>query len=395
MPIIDSIAVKLDKVRSRLQCVGTESIPVESVRGRILATDITAFRDSPSCDVSAMDGYALRLIDLRQRTLSISGIAKAGMPPLTLAPGTAVQIFTGAAVPIGAECIIQREMCRESPESVSEITNADEVQSGQHIRRRGENAMQSDRILGAGVEVAGQHIAGLATFADSLEVEVFRKVKVAIINTGDELVPYGQPIQEWQIRDSNGPLLESILSRFDWCEVTRTKVSDDLDSITNSIRSAQASADVVLLTGGVSMGDTDYVPQAIEGADNEIVFHRIPIRPGRPLLAATSPRGQLILGLPGNPISVAVTFRRFGLELIRYVAGCKSPTVTPKVQVHSGDQKQIDLVWFRLVTIQSDGTAIVLPSQGSGDLAALAQSDGFVEVPPNAPSSGLRSYYAW
>jgi molybdopterin molybdotransferase len=143
------------------------------------------------------------------------------------------------------------------------------------------------------------------------------------------------------------------------------------------------------------MGDTDYVPEAIKSAGCQVVFHRIPIRPGRPMLGAVGPRGQLVLGLPGNPLSVAVTFRRFGWELLRSVAGLTQPEHPPVLQLDCDDTKTLDLIWFRLVCLKPDGRLSLVPSHGSGDIASLIQSDGFVEIPVNAPSAGCRPFYAW
>jgi molybdopterin molybdotransferase len=144
------------------------------------------------------------------------------------------------------------------------------------------------------------------------------------------------------------------------------------------------------------MGDTDHVPKAIVDCGGRIVFHRIPIRPGKPLLGAVGPEGQLVMGLPGNPVSVAVTFRRYALEALRHVAGVQS-SVHPahSVPVSCNDKKTLDLLWFRIVKLDANGTAVILPNQGSGDIASLGNSDGFVEIPPGVEASGRFPFYAW
>jgi molybdopterin biosynthesis enzyme len=155
------------------------------------------------------------------------------------------------------------------------------------------------------------------------------------------------------------------------------------------------TADALLITGGVSMGDTDHVPQSIRDAGGRIAFHRIPIRPGKPMLGAIGPRGQLILGLPGNPVSVAVTFRRYGFPLLQWLAGVDREPWVPTVEIENPDGKTLDLVWFRLVRRTGDGVVALLTNRGSGDIAALGMSDGFVEIPPGANSQGLRRYFDW
>jgi molybdopterin molybdotransferase len=220
-------------------------------------------------------------------------------------------------------------------------------------------------------------------------------VTVSIINTGDELIEAGEPVQPWQIRDSNGPLLHTMLAANSWITVRRIQAKDDAEEIKNRIAEALNQSDAILLTGGVSMGDTDHVPGAIQATLSEIVFHKLPIRPGKPILGAVGPRGQLIMGLPGNPVSVAVTFRRFAYPLLCHVSGQSGLKFSFSAQVHSSDEKTLDLVWFRLVTFKEPGIAEILSNQGSGDLAALGRSHGFVEIPSGATSNGSFQFYDW
>jgi molybdopterin molybdotransferase len=233
------------------------------------------------------------------------------------------------------------------------------------------------------------------TFFNENTIEVFKKVRVHIINTGDELIEFGQSIEPWQIRDSNGPFLESILANQSWLQTQRSKVCDQREETERAIRNSLDQCDVLLLTGGVSMGDTDFVPDSIRATGGQVVFHRIPIRPGRPLLGAYGPNGQLILGLPGNPLSVAVTFRRYALDLIRHLGGFAKPSQAPLMPLESNDVKTTNLTWFRLVSLNDDGHLSLLTSQGSGDIASLIHSDGFVEIPPNSQATGMRRFYAW
>jgi molybdopterin molybdotransferase len=177
--------------------------------------------------------------------------------------------------------------------------------------------------------------------------------------------------------------------------VQRRKVPDSLESIEEQLRIAVADSDAVLLTGGVSMGETDYVPRAVQNVGGRIVFHRIPIRPGKPLMGASTSSGKLIMGLPGNPLSVAVTWRRYALPLLLHMAGISLESSPTTVETVCDDTKNIDLTWFRLVTINSDGKAHIIPSQGSGDIVSLSRSHGFVEIPPGEMGQGFRSYYPW
>lgn len=396
LPVIDSIRSKFDALRQRLQGVSTETIEADRSAGRVLAESVVSYRDSPALDVSAMDGYAVRLTDVPQGTLPVCGIACAGAPPIQCLSGQAVRIFTGGVVPSGADCVIPREHCQEDPDCVRVAVSIDSLRIGQNIRFRGENASKGTLFLEAGTLIDGPAISSLVSLSDADPIRVYRPLRVAILNTGDELVEPGRSVRDWQIRDSNGPLLSAMLSEHAWIQSVRSKVPDEPMQTRRALSDALRDSDAVILTGGVSMGDTDYVPQSILDCGGEVVFHRIPIRPGKPLLGGLGAQGQLILGLPGNPVSVAVTFRRYGLELLRHISGFRvSDEHALSVPVACTDKKRLDLVWFRLVQRQPSGGVSILANQGSGDLISLSKSDGFVEIPPGAESQGTFPFYAW
>ena len=198
-----------------------------------------------------------------------------------------------------------------------------------------------------------------------------------------------------KLRVANSGATCKKLAANSWITVRRIQAKDDAEEIKNRIAEALNQSDAILLTGGVSMGDTDHVPGAIQATLSEIVFHKLPIRPGKPILGAVGPRGQLIMGLPGNPVSVAVTFRRFAYPLLCHVSGQSGLKFSFSAQVQSSDEKTLDLVWFRLVTFKEPGIAEILSNQGSGDLAALGRSHGFVEIPSGATSNGSFQFYDW
>ncbi|MFO0011172.1 MAG: molybdopterin molybdotransferase MoeA [Planctomycetota bacterium] len=395
LPLIDSIQAKIDAVRQRLHRVPSERIDIGLCAGRILAEPIEAFRDSPAVDVSAMDGYAARLCDVPRGPLPVVGVASAGAIPLECPEHTAVRIFTGGAVPRGADLVIPREQCIESPDRVQINVPAESLRIGQNIRYRGENASKGTLVLEPGRLLDGPALSSLVSLSEARPIQVHRAVRVAILNTGDELVEPGDSIEDWQIRDSNGPLLSALLSSHRWIHSRRSKVPDDPEQTRHALSQAFADSDAVILTGGVSMGDTDHVPKAIVDCGGEVIFHRVAIRPGKPLLGGVGPQGQLVMGLPGNPVSVAVTYRRYAWDLLRYIAGFRKAEVVTRVPVASSDNKRLDLLWFRLVALDAAGTATILPSQGSGDLVSLARSDGFVEIPPSAESKGSVPFFPW
>ena len=407
--ILDELQTKHLLLGARLRVVEPERIEVSQATGRILARPILNFRDSPALDISAMDGYAFRYAELENRLLrpdsdqaqaggdcfGVTGVAAAGARRLVLSPDTAIRIFTGGVVPQGADVVIPRERCREESDRVWVTIPLDQIPLGWNIRRQGENAKQDEVGLQAGCCIDGPRMSSIVSMNREAQIDVSRKVRVTIINTGDELMGMDSPIEPWQIRDSNGPLLESMLRACPWIEWNRVSARDDLSEIQTRLKEALDVSDAVLLTGGVSMGDTDHVPAAVRHCRAEVIFHRLAIRPGAPVLGAVGSEGQLIMGLPGNPVSVAVTFRRLGLELLDRMARRVSGRRKWKIQVAGSDSKTLGLVWYRLVQIQADGTALLLSNQGSGDIRSLGLSDGFIEVPPGSLSQGMFPFYDW
>lgn len=402
--VIDDVESKVMILGSRLRIVDKESVEISQATGRVLAQAIENFRDSPPLDVSAMDGYAFRWDDLTKLAsqenigklcLPVAGVATAGSEPLEIKSEVAMRVFTGGVVPLGAQVVIPRERCIEHPDSVAVNMPIQQIKLGWNIRRQGENARKGDIGLQPGCLIDGPRMSSIVSMNREPQVEVYRKLRVTIINTGDELMRVGEPIEPWQIRDSNGPLLESMLQSCPWVEWNRVCAKDDLHEIQQSLKLALDKSDAVIFTGGVSMGDTDHVPAVVRHSGAEVLFHRLAIRPGAPILGAASPTGQLLLGLPGNPVSVAVTFRRFGLQLLRRMAGFSKDAKRLLLNLENGDDKTLHLIWYRLVDLQADGTLRLVANQGSGDIRALGDSSGFIEIPPETASTGRFPYFDW
>ena len=396
LPQLDPISAAVTQLADRLQAVDTEPLPLSQLAGRVLAEPVMADRDSPPLDVSAMDGYAIRLADVGQTTFPIIAQATAGSPTTAISPLSAVQIFTGAPVPTGADCIVPREQTRESPDRVEITLPAEQLRRGLNVRYRGENARAGSQVLGAGTLLNSAAVAAVASVAGP-QLQVYRKVRVAIVNTGDELVTPGQPVADWQIHDSNGPTLATALARNEWIKLcARVRAADQLTTIGETLSNLLPAADAIIVTGGVSVGDTDHVPGAIANLGGEIIFHRLPIRPGKPVLGALLPEGKLIVGLPGNPVSVAVTSATIALPLLRKLAGLATLIVPrPRVLVANADDKQLKLHWHRLVELTAHGDVSYVDSRGSGDLISLAHSAGFVSLPPLASGPGPWPLTLW
>ncbi len=390
LPQIEWIDAAIDRAAQRFDCVPSELTKIQTALGRVLAQGILADRDSPALDVSAMDGYAMRLSDLSCSGVPVSGVACAGKPPIELPVGRAIQIFTGAAVPFGADCVIQREQTIESPGSVQLTVAPDSIRPGQNIRRRGENIKSGQLVLAEGTQLTTATAGALATFGPA-EILVRRKVRVSLLTSGDELIEPGGQVQPWQIRDSNSLTLQGWLSGLPWATIIgQQRFGDTLQSAIQAIKLAGRDCDAIILTGGVSAGDTDYIPKALMELGGEILFHRLPIRPGKPVLVGCW-EGKLVVGLPGNPVSAAVVSRVIAQPLLQRLGGVLPPPMT-QLSLSESDDKRLNLVWYRLIELNG-GHGRLIDSRGSGDLVSLSRSQGFIEQP--AGQSGLGPWRTW
>ena len=423
----------IDAVRAQVQVVATEIIPLAQCNGRVLAQAIHADRDSPALDVSAMDGFAVRMTDLivmagehglpmaaaekineaivgggatnvSEESASMSE-AMIGHAQIQMRAGHAVRIVTGAPIPIGANVVVRYEDVVMNNGVVRLMIEASAIKTGANIRRRGENAKCGDEIARADALIGAATIGAMASFGVA-QVVVRKRVRVALVTTGDELVGAQDQPQPWQVRDSNGPVLESLLGAHAWIEiVSRTHARDDADSLADTLARAMEIADAVILTGGVSMGHKDFVPQVAARLGARTIFHKLPQRPGRPMLAAVRPAigaiaPRLILGLPGNPVSVMVTARRLGLEMLGALAGISTPHFAAHTRgVANADNATLPMWWYRLVGESMNANGInelhLLSGKGSGDIAAAASSVGFIEVAPGELTLGAHKFYAW
>ena len=396
----------------RLLPVGVE-LGCEDLIGRVLAEPIYADRDSPAADVSAMDGYAVYPGQLTQTgeldviAECVPGAAPPNLTDLDNGNGGVIRIFTGAVIPQGCDRVIQREHTLESPTAgqwgtIQWTDQARTSQPGQNIRRQGENLREGETALTAGTLVRAPHIAALANFGVQ-NAMVHNLVRVAIITTGDELVDDASgPLPPWQIRNSNSLTLASLIDTCPYTVIpTLANGPDAPAKLQAIIEEAIATHDIVLLTGGVSMGDHDYVPTVLETIGAETIFHKLPLRPGRPILgafhqAADDAACTPILGLPGNPVSATMGAVRFAMPLIAKLAGITAwKPNPPTVTLTEIGNKTLPLHWMRAVRMTGPGEAELVIGKGSGDLVSLAQSDGFIEMPAGANDLGPWPFFAW
>lgn len=373
----------------------TESVSLEQAAGRVLAQDVAADRPSPAVDVSSMDGYAVRLADAVHGTLPIAAEVRIGHEPPPLPPGACVRIVTGGAVPAGTDAVVKREDVHELGWNIEvPATTLDRLRHGENIRRRGENLAAGALAVQRGTPLTPAVAAALATFGVT-HPTVYRPLSVHVVNTGDELVPPDETPTPWKLRDSNGPALTALLSRQAFLRVRTFRVRDDEGALRERVAQSLRECDAILLTGGVSMGHRDFVTGVLGDSGVRTLFHGVPQRPGKPVLAGLSEKGRPVLGLPGNPVSVMVTARRMALPVLRRCAGAERDAAAPMVRLTNPDGKTIPLWWHRLVRLSGSGDAELVDTHGSGDLVSAARADGFVEVPPNRDAAGEWPFFAW
>lgn len=392
----ESPARALESLLEAVRPVESERVRLARSPGRILAAPVLADRPSPPADVSAMDGFALRTSELNASVLPIAGEVRIGRAPPDLPRGACLRIVTGAGLPAGADAVIRIEDVTVTGDSITidaEIARA--CGPGRNIRRAGENADSGTPVVAPGTAITPAAAAALAAVGAG-HIEVHRALTLAILSTGDELVAGDGPISPYQIRDSNGPALISLFSGVPWIgELHHAHLPDDEPRLARAVSEALLRADAVILTGGVSAGHRDFVPSVVASQGARPVFHRLPQRPGMPILAAVTPDGRPVLGLPGNPVSVMVTARRLAWPAVARRAGLSRITPPPSVTVSNTDGAAIQLWWHRPVRLTGPGEAALVPSRGSGDLIATAGADGFIELPPGAHGPGPWPFYAW
>lgn len=367
--------------------------------GRVLAEEVLLDRDSPACDVSAMDGFAVRLSDIARGPVPLLGECRIGEAPRELPPGAAMRAYTGSPLPTGADAVLRVERARATDTTLALDEGAEPPEPGADIRRRGENARAGAKVLPAGVELTAAAMTAVATVGPP-SVEVFRPLRVAVLTTGDELEPAhttpAEPLPPWRLRDSNGPALIAMLSPLPWIEtVQHGHAEDTLQALVDRLAEAIDWADAIVLTGGVSKGAYDFVPDAAVQVGCETIFHRLSARPGQPTFAAVS-GGKPVLGLPGNPLSVLCTARRLLVPALRRRAGIATPDPPPpSVIVQEWGPKSLPLTWWRPIVLTDAGVGRIAALMGSGDVYGPASTDGFIQAPPNSTGPGPYPFYAW
>lgn len=384
----------LDHLLSHAKAVEeSEDIPMQAALGRVLAQNVNSLVDVPPLDNTSMDGYAVRCIDTATpgQTLKIAQRIPAGSMGTQLEPGTVARIFTGAPVPPGADAVVMQEDCM-TPEGVSDHVQVNIVPTqGQWIRRRGEDLSAGKTALVAGTFLRPQEL-GVAASAGLTHLNVKRRVKVAAFFTGDELALPGEPLKPGGIYNSNRDTLLACLKSLG-CEATDLGiVPDRLDATKQALRKASKDHDLIITSGGVSVGEEDHIKPAV-AAEGRLDLWQIAIKPGKPLAFGAVRKSEQpqdgeawFIGLPGNPVSSFVTFLLFVRPFILKLQGRQTRTMQSYLMRADFDWLKADRRnEFLRVKVNDQGGLDLFPNQSSGVLTSASWGDGLVDCPPGQP----------
>lgn len=372
----------LDLLVEHTPPLGVERCRIEQAAGRVLRQEIRADRPFPSFDRVMMDGYALRSIDLRmRRVFQVTGAAPAGQPMVTLSdtPFACVEVMTGAPLPAGADCIVPvEEISRTGPGEITVATSFECV-AGRFIHRAGSDANEGTVLLRSGWLLGSREI-GVAASCGAGWLEVSRLPKIAVISTGDELVAVDAIPAIHQLRQSNAHSITCALQRAGYSVTHQSTLGDDVSLADAVLRDQLADCDWLVLTGAVSKGTRDFVPGMLDALGCTRIFHGVAQRPGKPAGCWVGPTGQMIMALPGNPVSALTGLHAFVLPALAVASG--RPLPQPRLVIPEGRISGLPGMTNHLpVVLGVDGRVKPAPAGNSGDFIGLLESDGFITVP--------------
>lgn len=389
---MDSLMLSVEEAReamvTQVNSIKTlQLLPLQELCGRVLAEDIIAPISFPPFDNSAMDGYALSSSDTPVKGLKIQQRIAAGDTPLPLSPGHAARIFTGAMIPPGGDTVVMQEDC-EVRDGLLFIKKG--FKAGDHIRVAGHSVSRGSRILSKGTLLKPYHVGLIASLGVN-SASVIRPPRVAVFSTGDELASPGTELGPGQIYNSNLPSLISLLQS-QGCEIVQSgTIADDFEQTRSTLNAAGKSVDLIVTSGGVSVGEEDHVKNSIE-AEGELALWKVRMKPGKPV-AFGHIRGTLFIGLPGNPVSSLITAMLFLLPVLRCMTGSSAQAGLVNGFPKQSGFARLDAEWLtprprrefiRVKLIQEAGMlawAKPLANQGSDVLGGLVESDALLEIP--------------
>ncbi len=389
-------------IGQHLQCLPIESLPLAQCAGAVLRENIYAERDQPPYHRVAMDGVALdsQAVGAGSRAFRIQATQAAGDAPLTLdSAADFIEVMTGAVLPLGCDSVVPVERLTIQG-GQAQLAMDVRVEPWQNVHRRGSDNRQGALLLRAGERLHAPEIA-IAASAGMARIRVASQPMLAVISTGNELVEPGEPVLAHQVRRSNAYAIVSALREHGFQRVADDHIRDDADELRTRLRFHLETHDVLVLSGGVSMGRFDLVPQVLGELGVRTIFHKVAQRPGKPLWFGVAPSGAAVFGLPGNPVSTLVCLTRYVLPALRGSLG-QSPGRAERMALSAPLTVTPPLTHFVPVRLEQDDWgrdwAVPAPTNGSGDFTALAGTEGFVELPPG-PNTYAKGFvtrlYRW
>jgi len=371
------------KILAAMPDFPAEAVDTSRITGRILRQTVVAERDQPPFDRVMMDGIAIAHGDYANgiRTFPVQCTQMAGEPAVELEGGGCIEIMTGAALPDGADCIVPVERISVAG-GIATLEEGYEVQDRQFIHPRASDYAAGADLLTPGKRISPLDIAIIAS-AGLTCVDVSAAPVVRVISTGDELVPAGEPIETHQVRMSNGPAIQALLGRHGYEDCRHDHLVDERDVLEARIAAHLDEADILVLSGGVSMGKADYVPEVLAKLGVEVVFHKVSQRPGKPMWFGMAPGAKAVFALPGNPVSALVCCRQYVVPALNKASLAPAP-LPDFASLASDVTFKPELTCFQPVRLVSNaaGQVLAMPvkTNTSGDFAALSGTDGYVEL---------------
>jgi molybdopterin molybdotransferase len=389
-------------IGEHLVCLPIESLPVAQCAGAVLRENVYAERDQPPFDRVTMDGIALAsaAVSAGRRRFRIQATQAAGEPPLALAsPDQCIEVMTGAVLPTGCDCVVPVERLRLEA-GAAEIESAALATAWKNVHRRAADQRQGALLLATGTVLHAPEIA-VAASAGMPRLRVSGQPSIIVISTGNELVEPGEPIAPHQIRRSNAYAVAAALRERGFQRVAEDHVGDDATALRERLARHLRTHEVLVLSGGVSMGKFDLVPDTLRSLGVQCLLHGIAQRPGRPMWFGTTSAGRAVFALPGNPVSTLVCLSRYVLPALFAAMGVRAENFE-RIALAAPLEWTPPLTGFMPVKVAHDDWgrpwATPCPTNGSGDFTALARTDGFVELPPGPASLSkgfLTRLYRW
>jgi molybdopterin molybdotransferase len=386
-------------IEQHLVCLPIESLPLTQAAGAVLRENIYAERDHPPFDRAAVDGVALSSAFAGTGRLRVAGTQRSGGEPGALVdPESCIEIAAGAVLPRGCDAVVPTEQLQRNGDLVEFGRNA--VRAWQFVNRRGTDCRQGALLLAAGTRLTAPEVA-IAAGAGMARLRVSAQPMIVVISIGNELVEPGDTIEPHQVRRSNAYGITASLHQHGFTRVADDHVRDDEADIEKRLDFHLRTHDVLILSGGVSMGQLDIVPKVLEKLGVGLVFHTVAQRPGKPMWFGVSQSGPAVFALPGNPVSTLVCLARYVLPALRAAMGQVSGD-SPRISLTAPVEVVAPLAEHLPVVLRSDDwgrtSAEPKPTNGTGDFTSLAGTDGFVELPPGPrtfPKGFVARFFRW